>query len=224
MHVKGLELPAYEPRRAVGQGLAYAIANRGGCHLNGGFMVILEGLGLNVDSQTPKSKADYVAFFQSVLETISASGQCLFTTYAAFPAPVLTKPNSLLAKIVNTASIHAEGFLRIINRFPRVFALHLPFFQHPKMIRYAIGMSVDFGKYVTIGQRGYNLERCINCRFGITAANDILPKRLTEVPQDPKDPKTKVPLEVMKQAYYAARGWDTNGIPTEATLRRLKIK
>ena len=224
MHVKGLELPAYEPRRAVGQGLAYAISNRGGCHLNGGFMVILEGLGLNVDTQTTKSKADYVAFFQSVLETISASGQCLFTTYAAFPAPVLTNPNSLLAKIVNTASIHAGGFLRIINRFPRICALHLPFFHHPKMIRYATGMYMDFGKYVAIGQRGYNLERCINCKFDITAANDILPKRLTDVPQDPQDPTTTVPLEVMKRTYYAARGWDKNGIPTEATLRRLKIK
>ena len=26
------------------------------------------------------------------------------------------------------------------------------------------------------------------------------------------------------KTYYAARGWDKNGIPTEATLRRLKIK
>ena len=58
----------------------------------------------------------------------------------------------------------------------------------------------------------------------ISAANDKLPKRLTDVPQDPDNPKTKVPLEVMKKTYYAARGWDQNGIPTEATLRRLKIK
>jgi len=28
----------------------------------------------------------------------------------------------------------------------------------------------------------------------------------------------------MKKTYYAARGWDANGIPTEKTLRRLKIK
>lgn len=35
MHAKGLELAAYEPRRAVGQGLGYAVSNRGGCHLNG---------------------------------------------------------------------------------------------------------------------------------------------------------------------------------------------
>ena len=33
---KGLELASYEPRRSVGMGLGYAVANRGGCHLNGG--------------------------------------------------------------------------------------------------------------------------------------------------------------------------------------------
>ena len=57
MHSKGLELAAYEPRRAVGQGLGYAVANRGGCHLNAGYLVIVEGLGLNADAQTPAAKA-----------------------------------------------------------------------------------------------------------------------------------------------------------------------
>jgi len=33
MHVKGLEMPAYDPRAAKITGLAYATANRGGCHI-----------------------------------------------------------------------------------------------------------------------------------------------------------------------------------------------
>ncbi|HSW61934.1 MAG TPA: aldehyde ferredoxin oxidoreductase family protein [Dissulfurispiraceae bacterium] len=33
MSVKGLELPAYDPRGAYGTALAYATSNRGGCHL-----------------------------------------------------------------------------------------------------------------------------------------------------------------------------------------------
>ena len=32
MHVKGLELPAYDPRAGFGTGLTYAVAPRGGCH------------------------------------------------------------------------------------------------------------------------------------------------------------------------------------------------
>ena len=224
MHSKGLELAAYEPRRAVGQGLGYAISNRGGCHLNGGYLVILEGLGLHVDTQTPKAKADFTMMFQNLMETISASGQCLFTSYAFFPAFLLTKPNGVITRTVNTVATHIGPAVRLINKCPRVAALHLPVFHHTKMIRLATGMYMDFGKYIQIGERGYTLERYINCRFGISAANDKLPKRLTDVPQDPADPKTKIPLEVMKKTYYAARGWDKNGIPTEATLRRLKIK
>ena len=224
MHSKGLELAAYEPRRAVGQGLGYAVSNRGGCHLNGGYLVILEGLGLNVDTQTPKAKADFTMLFQDLMETISASGQCLFTSYAFFPGFLLTKPNGVITQTVNKVATHVGGAVRFINKCPRIAALDLPVFHHTKMIRLATGMYMDFGKYVQIGERGYTMERLINTRFGVTAANDKLPKRLTDVPQDPNNPKTKIPLEQMKKTYYAARGWDKNGIPTEATLRRLKIK
>ena len=224
MHAKGLELAAYEPRRAVGQGLGYAVSNRGGCHLNGGYLVIMEGLGLDADAQTPKAKADLTMLFQDLMETISASGQCLFTSFAFFPSFLLTNPNGIITKTVNAAVPHVGWAVRLINKCPRVAALHLPVFHHTKMIRLATGMYMDFGKYIAIGERGYTMERYINCKFGVSAANDRLPKRLTDVPQDPKNPKTRVPLETMKKTYYAARGWDKNGIPTEATLRRLKIK
>ena len=224
IHSKGLELAAYEPRRAVGMGLGYAVSNRGGCHLNGGYMVIMEGLGLNIDAQTPHAKADGTIIFQNLMEMISASGQCLFTSYAFFPAFLLTNPDGLVTRTVNKLAPHLGWALRLINRFPRIAALHLPMFHHTKMIRYALGMPMDLGRYIQIGERGYTLERHINCKFGICAVSDSLPKRLTEVPQDPSDPTTKVPLETMKKTYYAARGWDKNGIPTEATLRRLKIK
>ena len=224
MHSKGLELAAYEPRKAVGQGLGYAVANRGGCHLNAGYLVILEGLGLHVDTQTPKAKADFTMMFQDLMETISASGQCLFTSYAFFPGFLLTKPNGVITKTVNAVATHIGWAVRFMNKCPRVLMLHLPVFHHTKMIKYALGMKMDLGRYLEIGERGYTMERYINTKFGITEANDKLPKRLTDVPQDPKNPKTKVPLEKMKKTYYAARGWDKNGIPTERTLCRLKIK
>ena len=224
MHAKGLELAAYEPRRAVGQGLGYAVSNRGGCHLNGGYLVIMEGLGLNADAQTPKAKADLTMLFQDLMETISASGQCLFTSFAFFPSFLIQNPNGIITKTVNAAVPHVGWAVRLINKCPRIAALHLPVFHHTKMIHLATGMYMDFGKYIAIGERGYTMERYINCKFGVSAANDKLPKRLTDVPQDPKNPKTRVPLETMKKTYYAARGWDKNGIPTEATLRRLKIK
>ena len=130
MHSKGLELAAYEPRRAVGQGLGYAVANRGGCHLNAGYLVILEGLGLNIDTQTPKAKADFTMMFQNLMETISATGQCLFTSYAFFPGFLLTNPNGFITQTINYllehnikpmfwADIILQGSQEVLNDIPK---------------------------------------------------------------------------------------------------------
>ena len=223
MQSKGLELAAYEPRRAVGQGLGYAVSNRGGCHLNGGYLVILEGLGLNIDAQTPHSKADFTMMFQDLMEMISATGQCLFTSYAFFPGFLITRPNGAIATAANKRLPHLGWAIRLMNKFPHGLAFHLPVFHHTKMMQKAVGMPMTFGKYLQTGERGFNLERAVNVRFGVSAAKDSLPKRLTDVPQDPNDPRTRVPLEQMKKIYYQARGWDKNGIPTGRTLKRLKI-
>jgi len=223
MQSKGLELAAYEPRRAVGMGLGYAVSNRGGCHLNGGYLVILEGLGLYVDTQTPKAKADLTMMFQDLMEMISATGQCLFTSYAFFPGFLITRPNGLITTAANKLFTHLGWAIRFINKFPTALALHLPVFHHTKMVKYAVGMPMTFGKYIRCGERGYNLERYVNRRFGVSAKDDALPKRLTQVPQDPNDPSTVVPLEKMKKIYYHARGWNSQGLPTKRTMRKLKI-
>jgi len=224
MHSKGMELAAYEPRRAVGQGLGYAIGNRGGCHLNGGYLVIVEGLGLFADPQTPKAKADFTMLFQDLMETISASGQCLFTSYAFFPGFLITNPNGLVTTIVNKAVPHIGGVLRLINRISPAIAMHLPVFHHTNFFKKSIGMNMTFGKYIRIGERSYTMERMLNTRFGASSEIDTLPKRLTDELQDPNNPKTKVPLDKLKKTYYKARGWDANGIPTKHTLKKLGIE
>ncbi len=40
IHVKGLEMAAYDPRGSWGQGLSYAVANRGACHLSASLMAL----------------------------------------------------------------------------------------------------------------------------------------------------------------------------------------
>ncbi len=224
IHSKGLELAAYEPRRAVGQGLAYAVSNRGGCHINGGYPIIVEGLGLNAAPQSPKAKADLTVMLQNLLEALSAGGQCIFTSYGYFPSFLLKNPDGLAVKTVNTLLPHLGWGMRIINKFPLVLAFHLPVVHHTRMFEYALGMKMSFGRFLRLGERGYNLERSINCRFGISAEKDKLPQRLSCVPQDPGDPSTVVPLERMKKTYYKARGWDENGIPTKKTLKKLGIE
>ncbi|MBQ8563692.1 MAG: aldehyde ferredoxin oxidoreductase C-terminal domain-containing protein, partial [Firmicutes bacterium] len=223
-HAKGMELAAYEPRRSVGLGLGYATSNRGGCHLNGGYMVIMEGLGLSMDAQTPHAKADTTVMFQDLMECISATGQCLFTSYAFFPFPVLKYPQAWFTRLVNRILPLAGPVIRIINMYPEIACIHLPIiFNQTRAMEYATGMNMKFGTYIKAGKRGFVLERLINTKLGITSADDKLPKRFTDVPQVDGNERTKVPLEKMKKVYYDARGWDENGIPTKKILRKLKL-
>ena len=224
IHSKGMELAAYEPRRAVGQGLGYAVANRGGCHLNGGYLVVLEGLGLNVNGQTPRGKADLCMVMQDLMEAISMGGQCLFTSYGVFPAFLLKNPNGALAKTVNAVIPYLGPAVRVLNKLPEIACFNLPLLPYPCELSYTTGMKMNIGKFIRCGERSYNVERAVNARFGVSAENDKLPKRLTDIPQDPKRPDTRVPLEQMKKTYYRARGWEKNGLPSEKKLKQLGIR
>lgn len=220
---KGLELSAYEPRRAVGMGLGYAVSNRGGCHLNGGYLVIIEGLGLFTDPQTPRAKADAAMMFQDLMEATAAAGQCLFSTYIFFPSFLITRPNSPITTALNKAIPHVGWLLRAINTFPLAVQLHLPILPHTRAFQNATGMKMTMGDFIRQGERGYTLERYVSARFGVNAKKDTLPKRLTDVAQDPSDPTTKVPLDEMKRTYYQARGWTQEGHPKIRTLKKLGL-
>ena len=83
MSVKGLEMPAYDPRGAKGIGLEYATANRGGCHVTG-YTISPEILGVpeKIDPLTPEGKAKWVKIFQDFTCTINSTVNCLFVTFA----------------------------------------------------------------------------------------------------------------------------------------------
>lgn len=83
MDVKGLEMPAYEPRAIKGIGLNYATANRGGCHVTG-YTISPEILGLpeKIDPLTYDGKAMWVKTFQDLTCVINSTVNCLFDAFA----------------------------------------------------------------------------------------------------------------------------------------------
>ena len=85
MQVKGLELPAYDPRGAQGQGLCYAISNRGGCHLRGGYTIGPEILGSPrmIDRFASIGKAGHAVRSMDLGAAIDSMVVCRFSTYAA---------------------------------------------------------------------------------------------------------------------------------------------
>ncbi len=223
INVKGMELAAYEPRGAVGQGLGYATSNRGGCHLNAGYEIVLEGLGLNINQYTPKSKAAISIFFQNFMEAISAAGSCLFTSYVVLPGPIIGKPNSKMAKVVNVGLIAVGPALALLDMFPWIASMNMPLIMYPYAIKNATGMKMNIGKMMRIGERGYNLERQCNIILGQGPGADTLPKRFTNELQVPGDNRTKVPLAKMLKSYYRIRRWK-DGAPKASTLKKLGIK
>ena len=80
MSVKGLEMPAYDPRGSKGIGLNYATANRGGCHVTG-YTIAAEVLG-DVDRFTPEGKGELTKTFQDFTCVVNSATNCLFLTFA----------------------------------------------------------------------------------------------------------------------------------------------
>jgi aldehyde:ferredoxin oxidoreductase len=80
MSVKGLEMPAYDPRGLQGQGLLYATSNRGGCHMRGN-MIGLEVLGIPklIDRFQVQGKSSFVILHQNSNAAIDSLVVCKFT-------------------------------------------------------------------------------------------------------------------------------------------------
>ena len=224
MNVKGLELAAYEPRGAVGQGLGYATANRGACHLNAGYLVFMEGLGLHMNPYTTGAKAALTIMNQNLMEGVSAAGCCMFPLFLFYNSIMLNHVNNPIMKLVQAVLPFAGPFVNPLNTLPgKFFPIHLPDLYYTKALAMVTGMKMNVGVLKEIGERGYNLERLLNIRLGLTGADDTLPKRLTDEPQIPGNEKSRVPLQPMKKAYYKIRGWDANGVPTEKKKKTLGI-
>ncbi|MHA1957301.1 MAG: aldehyde ferredoxin oxidoreductase family protein [Candidatus Thorarchaeota archaeon] len=83
MHVKGLELPAYDPRGSTGMALAYATSDRGGCHLRswpiGDELLATEN---RLDLLSMELKPEVVKTQQDLFCLINSTGMCLFATFA----------------------------------------------------------------------------------------------------------------------------------------------
>ncbi|MEW6221873.1 MAG: aldehyde ferredoxin oxidoreductase family protein [Candidatus Hadarchaeota archaeon] len=81
MHVKGMELPAYDPRGAWGMGLAYATSCRGGCHLKAWTMAS-EVFSPKYDRFSTEGKAQLVFDLQNTRALIDSTGVCVFGSRA----------------------------------------------------------------------------------------------------------------------------------------------
>jgi 3-hexulose-6-phosphate synthase len=102
-HVKGLEMPAYDPRGIRGMALSYVTSTSGGTHLKA-YTVIQEVLSLPhfVDPFTSDGKAGLVKVMQDVFAVLDSAEWCKFTSMAVFST--LNCEVDLYAKLLTTAT------------------------------------------------------------------------------------------------------------------------
>ncbi|PAU85245.1 aldehyde ferredoxin oxidoreductase [Halorubrum salipaludis] len=90
----------------------------------------------------------------------------------------------------------------------------------------ALGYDHDAASLRLAGERVWNLVRLFNAREGFDREADELPPTLTEPVTDGPAAGDRVEpaaFERLLDAYYAARGWDRDGLPTPETLARLDL-
>jgi aldehyde:ferredoxin oxidoreductase len=225
-HSKGLEIAGYEPRAAAGHALGYATANRGACHLDGGYMIYFEINGpMTLDPKHYRSKPSWTILDQNLLAAVSAGGNCLFTAWTFVPGFAYKLPGMKITSAIVSKILTYTWFLIImlLKAPPSLLSIHLPILPHSKFIKLATGMKMNLGLFFKAGERGYNLEKLFNLREGIKKDKDSLSKRFTDEQLVKGDDRSRVPLNEMLPKYYKIRGWDENGVPEQKTLDKLGL-
>lgn len=211
IQVKGLEMAGYDPRGCWGQGLGYAVANRGACHLSS-FPVVFENILGFLKPDSVKAKPEFVRFFENFYAGVNSMDICQFTGYGLTLETLLTKmtPHSALRFLM--------------QNIPKLALALVDFSLYPDFFGAVYGIKLSSRQFLKAGERIHVLERLMNTNEGIGRQDDTLPERFLLQPQKDDFKKRLVPLEPMKKKYYKLRGYDKNGIPEKALKKKLGIQ
>ena len=185
-HSKGLELPGYEPRSAQGTALAFAISNRG---------------------------ADYASVYPSLefFWTPEQARQVLGNEKAVDPLTPEGKGLMVCYSYLVSAVLDALGICKV-----PVLSVLGDFSLKPEaaLVSALTGWDITPEQLFAAGHRIITAERLLNISYGMSHYDDTLPELFLKTPLDSGPAKGKtVALTEMVRDYYAAMGWDSEGIP-----------
>lgn len=205
VHVKGLEVPAHDPRsESKNMAIQYAVTPRGACHMHPtwpaawDFAPLDNGLRDYGFPPSPEDRLAEVGINRGEAyrllalhgELTGMLGMCVFYNWG------LEEQGNCL-----TPALTAEFYSSIY------------------------GEKVSGAELLKVAERVWNLKRCFNVREGISRKDDNLPKRLLEpVESGPSAGKTVDNLEGMLDEVYDAFGWDKKtGKPKAEKLEELGL-
>jgi aldehyde:ferredoxin oxidoreductase len=92
------------------------------------------------------------------------------------------------------------------------------------LLNHATGAGYTVRSLLEAGDRIYTLERMFLLAAGLTKSDDTLPRRMLEEPL-PEGPAKGhlVELDQMLPEFYRLRGWDEDGVPTNAKRAELGL-
>jgi len=95
-------------------------------------------------------------------------------------------------------------------------------------VKATTGWDVSLDELMAVGARRLNLMRTFNAREGLDRKDDKLPKKFFKALKG-EGPTAGIALtndeiESAKDEYYRLAGWNSNGIPTAESLRKLDIE
>jgi aldehyde:ferredoxin oxidoreductase len=196
MNVKGLELPAYDPRAAKICGLGYVTANRGGDHITAYIegptfidvpFLLVENSSIRDPFVANPAEAQVVVDLENALTTLDNAGGCKFMG-------ILLTAEDIVGLIA-----HATGWEFGVKEFR------------------------TSGERAYNLMRAYCVREGIN-RDKDTLPGRLMADPLPEGPAQGMI-IDRATLERLKDAYYELRGWDqATGIPTPAKLRELGLE
>jgi aldehyde:ferredoxin oxidoreductase len=195
MQVKGLELPAYDPRAAKLTGLGYVTANRGGDHMNGYIVgpsfidlpfLIVEDSTIHDPFVADPRDAQVLIDMENALSVLDALGGCKFM-------------GILLSAVEITDLVRsATGWDFDVDEFRKC------------------------GDRLQNMARAYCAREGLR-REQDTLPGRLMLDPLPDGPAQGML-LDRLSLEKMKDAYYELRGWDvTTGVPTPARLSDLEL-
>ncbi len=194
-HVKGLEIIQADPRGLKGYGLGFAVASRGGDHLRSEPFLEL--------TDDPEKGLELFGVPEATLR-LEYKGKGKLVRYFEDWCAVIDS-------------------LEVCKNLAGNMDL-LPLKRAAEATQAATGFRFTESQMHEIGERIVNLERMYLIQEGVTRKDDQLPARFLNEPlPDGGSKGATFEIEPMLNEYYRERGWSRNGLPREATLRRLGL-
>lgn len=209
MAVKGLEIPAHDPRGKWGVALGYAVSPTGADHLQAAHDTWFE--------RQPAPEIPYTY--------IDISDLWPFGIYDPMPGASLSGEKvRAFVQLQRWWALHNVLDLCIFVSAPEYRMAGLGVVR--ELVAAATGWNVLDSELLRAGELSITLARIFNAREGFSAEDDVLPERLhMELPFDSGTHPgiARVEFDAARRTYYELVGWSPDGTPTRAKCLELGI-